>query len=629
MDSQMMYRSEGPGRRVVVGTFSNAADLVGGEPEDGGARHPESDYNNIGAREQPSPQPPPPPQQEERGGGGGKGAVVSGAVNLLLKLLFYLTIILQVVLWPSVISIVFASVIALEGLITLFSISFCGAEGTVFHSLVDYSLLLLHNRRVSTPKYIAACLIGAYQLFFFVLYVAHQTQVLPVQTTWVHPTLTGQYRFSQDSNEPLPGDVMSDVSVQMRNHPFVWPRTLQRPAVAINGSVGGLPCGGAGAASAAYSCFSAKLAAFSAPFGSSPYAFVPFTSQFYTADVIVTPPAGTTCASLEVYRIMLDGDLNVAYDLDYPASADHGDSVTPAQPGTQRYPKCGLFGQPSWCLAFQHPFTDAQYRARIADKCKSSEQGQLVIRLPPRAADVYGDTGRIGHDVLLVTAGANVQMRWLWHDAGVRSPLLNVWEQTATAYSDHAQSWREASGDGAVFFKFMVVVIPLLIVWYFLAVSLQEIIVDYQVLMACLFVLIPAALLFLTVGAWLPMAGAILCVVAINHTPYNGPETSSRWAPYMRYLLLFITSASNATYLIWVLVLIQQAGWASFMYDSSIHQLADATSQFIVSGYPNWVGLLLPVVLLTNLAFLLGAGICVGMELAAHARSPPSSSSFA
>ena len=37
--------------------------------------------------------------------------------------------------------------------------------------------------------------------------------------------------------------------------------------------------------------------------------------------------------------------------------------------------------------------------------------------------------------------------------------------------------------------------------------------------------------------------------------------------------------------------------------------------------------MLLPSVLLTNVAFLLGAGICVGMELAAHARSASSLSS--
>ena len=138
-----------------------------------------------------------------------------------------------------------------------------------------------------------------------------------------------------------------------------------------------------------------------------------------------------------------------------------------------------------------------------------------------------------------------------------------------------------------------------------------------QVAMTCLFVLLPSALVFLTVGAWLPMAGCIICVVAINHTPYSAQQGSSSWSwgQTMRFILLFITAACNSIQFIWMLVLVQQAGWSAFSYDWTLKQLADRSSQFIIGGNPAWIGLLLPTVLLINLSFLLGSAICVAMEL--------------
>ena len=147
--------------------------------------------------------------------------------------------------------------------------------------------------------------------------------------------------------------------------------------------------------------------------------------------------------------------------------------------------------------------------------------------------------------------------------------------------------------------------------------------------MTCLFVLLPSALLFLTVGAWLPMAGCIICVVAINHTPYSTDSSSSAtwsWGQTIRFLLLFVTAACNSVQFVWMLVLMQQAGWTAFTYDWTLKQLADRSSQFIIAGNPVWIGLLLPTVLLVNLSFLLGSAICVAMELIAwwRASSPVS-----
>ena len=145
--------------------------------------------------------------------------------------------------------------------------------------------------------------------------------------------------------------------------------------------------------------------------------------------------------------------------------------------------------------------------------------------------------------------------------------------------------------------------------------------------MTCLFVLLPSALLFLTVGAWLPMAGCIICVVAINHTPYSTDASSSAtwsWGQTIRFLLLFVTAACNSVQFVWMLVLMQQAGWTAFTYDWTLKQLADRSSQFIIAGNPVWIGLLLPTVLLVNLSFLLGSAICVAMELIAWWRASSS-----
>ena len=544
------------------------------------------------------------------------GGYYTGALNLFLKLLFYACIICQVILWPSVMTITLAGALALEGLIVLF---FSGGAAAT-RGLSEYSVLLLHGSKVTLTKYVAMCLLAAYSLTFFLLYASHEARSLPLQTTWIHPSLFGSYRFNDKDNLPFDNvEVTGDVSRTMRGWPYEWPRTLQAPAISINYTIpqigpnnGPLRCGG----SDAFACYSAKLALSSPPTDAVYPAFkryVPFPSQFYTADALITPPPGVSCSAVEVYRINLDQDGNIEHGLDYPASA-----IVPTPNGNgSPYRTCNLFGLGSaWCLAFLHAFSNADYASQVMSKCALGDNQQLTIRLPSRALDVNPSTGRMSHDLLLVTAGAKVQMRWRWHDLSDTPSLLSAWEQTSASHDDQTQNWRDASDATSVFFKYAIAIIPLLLLWYYLAVRFREIVENYQVLMMCLYVLLPAVLFFLSVGAWLPMVGAIVCTLAINHTPavYTTPGA---WTPSLRHAMLFLTAICNSVQFVWLFVLVGQAGWSAFLYDLTLKQIASLSSQFIVSGEPQWVGLVLPVELLFNLAFLLGAAICVAMELIA------------
>ena len=558
--------------------------------------------NNEDAYSEGYPMPPPP----------ASSSFYETTANIFFKLLFYVCVLCQVILWPSVMTITFAGALAMEGLIVFFF----NTAPSVSASLSEYAVLLLHGKRVSVGKYLGMCVLLVYMLIFFLFFVAHETRVLPVQTTWLHPSLLGSYRFTETANTPFDDvAVTSDTSKYMRRWPFKWPKTLVAPALGINTTIGqgqgpasnggAFTCGGG-----PFDCYSARLIASAPPTeGGFPAAkqYVPLPSQFYTADAIITPPAGVVCSALEVYRINLDADRNVEHGLDYPASAAASGA------GTTPYRKCGVFGVSGWCLAFLHGFSDSDYATQLGGKCTLGKNQQLTIRLPPRAPDVYGASGRIGQDILLVTAGASVQMRWRWHELGEESRLLTVWDQTPGSLLDQAQVWRDSDDAVAVFLKYAIASIPLLLIWYFLAVSFRAIVDSYQILMLCLFVLLPAAIFYMTIGAWLPMVGCIICTLAINHAPAEQTHPGA-WSPTMRYALLFLTAVCNSVQFVWVFVLVGQADWSAFLYAGTLQQLGALSSQFIVGGEPTWVGLVLPLALTTNAAFMIGAAICVAME---------------
>jgi hypothetical protein len=336
-------------------------------------------------------------------------------------------------------------------------------------------------------------------------------------------------------------------------------------------------------------------------------------AQFYAVDVTVTPPPNVACHALETYRIVLDARGNIESGLDYPAS-----SILQKDASSLLARACGLFNISGWCLHFQHTFSHADYASRVATKCAEGG-GALTFRLPPRALDVEPSTGRVGLDALLVTRGARVDLAFTWQE-----PPSSDWSSSfITSFQrpwvnpddDAATDWRRSSSNTAVFFKFFFLVIPFLLVWYYLTVHFLTVVVDSQVLLLCIFVLLPSVLLFLSMGAWLPMAGSIICVVAINHAP-EGSEATTGWRAMIRPFLFFLTAACNSIQFVWLLVLVGQAGWSSFLYEASLKQLADLSSSFVISDStsPTWIGLLLPCLLLMNLMFLLGSAICIVLE---------------
>jgi hypothetical protein len=85
----------------------------------------------------------------------------------------------------------------------------------------------------------------------------------------------------------------------------------------------------------------------------------------------------------------------------------------------------------------------------------------------------------------------------------------------------------------------------------------------------------------------------------------------------VRPTLFFLTAACNSVQFAWLLTLIGQAGWSAFLYEGSLKQLADLSSKFIISDTtsPTWIALILPSLLLVNLAFLLGSAICIVLEM--------------
>jgi len=131
--------------------------------------------------------------------------------------------------------------------------------------------------------------------------------------------------------------------------------------------------------------------------------------------------------------------------------------------------------------------------------------------------------------------------------------LLQGWTHPE---NDQAKDWRESSEDGSVFFKYGVVITPLLILWYYLAVQFENVVPSNQILFMCIFVLLPSVLIFLSVGSWLPMAGSIICVIAINHSPPS--FQSIHWNVHMRHLLLFLTAICNSIQFAWIMDLISE-----------------------------------------------------------------------
>ena len=145
--------------------------------------------------------------------------------------------------------------------------------------------------------------------------------------------------------------------------------------------------------------------------------------------------------------------------------------------------------------------------------------------------------------------------------------------------------------------------------WYYMTVNFEKMVESSptrQILMTCIFVLLPASLLFFVVGAWIPLAGCITCALALNH--------STNLAP-IRIVLMFITLACNLAQFIYVIYIINSAGISAFMYEDSLRQIQDQVSGLaFVSGSPTWISLVMPTTLALNAAFAIGVLTCIVYE---------------
>ena len=498
----------------------------------------------------------------------------------------------------------------------------------VWATIFSPSLFFFHNEK-SQRSYIPLFLIFFYMLFTFLWFANDEIYIQPRMTTWIDNSLVYNYSFTQMSNTPFPGlSVTSEVSKRMRDNAFEWPRNISADAIRLTGLIQqanvqktALNCLAPIMSASLYSnltlptfsCHAARLFHSAPPDTIDPaHSILPAPSQFYTAKVTITPPYGVPCAALEAYRIVLDPEGNVVSGLDYPASSilhEPSNVVAPYY--------CGLFGVSAWCLHFQHTFTNVDYVARVATKC-ASDGGVLKFELPSRAIDVDPSSGKVGLDALIVTYGAKVRVQFDWQEPIVESSsfVSSFQKPLVNPNGDAMSEWRKSSTVSAVFFKYLFLITPLLFAWYYLGINFMTVVVESQILLLCTFVLFPSILIFLSMGAWLPMAGSIICVIAINHTPETD-AMRSWWRSMVRPSLFFITAACNSVQFAWLLTLVGQAGWNAFLFEGSLKQLAELSSKFIISDStsPTWIALMLPSLLLVNLAFLLGSAICIVLEM--------------
>ena len=309
----------------------------------------------------------------------------------------------------------------------------------------------------------------------------------------------------------------------------------------------------------------------------------------------------------------LGADGSVAHPLDYP-----GSKVVPGSAANHQ--ACSVFQQTSWCLPVLHAFTAAQYATQIADKCRN-EGDSLVFRLPPRTVDVDDATGATALDVLLVTKGAIVTTHATWNRPD-EDRYTSFWRQLNVA--DSASSWRQSTSDFDVTVKFFIASAPLFIGWYYLLYRFEETVCKGSIVLMWVMIMLPSALLFISVGAWIPAVGCIACVIAIHNRVDVGKSTGYAFiTARLRHVLLFIMAACNSIQGVWLLVLIAQAGYSAFLYEYSLRQLYDMSYSLIVSSGapPTYIGVLMPSVIVLTLVTLFGSVTCLAMEIMASSNA--------
>jgi hypothetical protein len=526
-------------------------------------------------------------------------SMIAGLFEAFTKVAFLVAIPMQVMLWPTVSSVCFACV---YGVINIFM--YLGLpRGRAWEAVTSSGVFVFRSEK-KYANYIFMIVMFCYFAIYFFAFLTHEARILPPTTLWLDPSIAPNY-----TSGPLPVEVTSQVSKQMRENPYEWGASIQAPAPLVVGTIPGFPsCQGQG-----FKCY-AKALTPEAPSGwSSQPVVVPLSSQFYDVDVAITP--GGQCSSLEVYRVVVDAHLNVVHPLDYPASTIPSAAETRMPVYT---PPCSLFGNTTMCLQISHTFTHQQYHQELVALC-AQYNNQLILRLPQRTPDVDKETGRMLLDVLMVSDSAtavNLHARWIADKPESNWFLFSTfWKQVVE--TDQVQAWRESTRQADMFFKFVIASLPAIVTWYYLSAEFRDYISKDQVLLLSIFVELPAILLFLSLGAWLPMAGCIVCVLAVN---YDGTRMEAyKW---LRPALLFIKAACNSVQFAWLLTLVGQAGWNAFYYQLTLQQLYSMSYRFIITDQssPTWIALMLPIVLQVNFAFLVGTALCVVLESVAARR---------
>jgi hypothetical protein len=534
-------------------------------------------------------------------------AEISSFISFLVKIIFFVTVLLQVMLWPSVASICFASVYGLIGIIYYFSLQ----PGKVLQSFLDPGVYIFRDEK-RPSNFVFMIIMALYFSIYFILFISHEVDILPSATLWLDESFAANY--SSYLHSPLPVDVNTDISKKMRDTPFVWSKSLKLQAPLILGSIpyagpngGDLPCG---PNSSGYKCFG-KI-------WKTENGFVPLSADFYNVDVMISPKQGVKCSDLEVYRIIINSERVVASPLDYPASTIPISSASRSP--LQNLP-CNLFNSSAnFCLHTQHTFSQAKYLQEVSNLCNKFDQ-RLIFRLPERANDIDTESGKHNLDILLVSDSASsVELHASWKQKNQSDWFLffSIWNQVVD--SDQLQSWRESTEDVAVFFKFAIAVTPLAITWYYLSSEyIYHYLHDSQITFLTVFIQMPSILLFLSMGAWLPMAGCIICVLAVN---YEVNKTKN-WIGILRPSLIFLTAVCNSIQFAWILALVGEAGWNAFYYSLTLDQLYSISYKFIITNQssPTWIALMLPIILLVNASFLVGSAICVVLETMSKSRS--------
>ena len=90
----------------------------------------------------------------------------------------------------------------------------------------------------------------------------------------------------------------------------------------------------------------------------------------------------------------------------------------------------------------------------------------------------------------------------------------------------------------------------------------QEHVCSGGIVLLWIMILLPATLLFVSVGAWIPAVRCVACVIAIHNRVDDGRSQSKSLSMQARQGLLFIMASCNSVQFVWLVVLIAQVSYS-------------------------------------------------------------------